>query len=180
MFKNNFFLLIFLILLWSKTKAQNQTNISIGAEIGLPSGNFGNLTAIGLGVSAKADFAIAERFALSINGGFINFFTRNTLIVNGKDFSYLPAKAGVKYFFNESLYAEAQLGAAFSLNNDYRTAFAWSPGFGTKIKINGQPKIDLGLRYEGWTSKNSSTISLNNNTNTKAFTALRIAYIFGK
>ena len=173
--KNTLILLLFLtpVIL----KAQNTTNIGIGAEIGLPSGNFVNLSGIGLGASIKADFPIAADFAISLNGGFMNFFGKRNQLFKVQDLTYIPVKAGLKYQLGENFYTEGQLGAALPLNNGQKTLFVWSPGIGNQFKLSGDNKLDLGIRYEAWTGKNE--FSDLNKTNTKGFVGIRFAYVFG-
>jgi opacity protein-like surface antigen len=158
-------------------KAQNSAGIGIAGEIGLPSGNFTNLSGIGLGASVKADLPVAENFAITLNAGFMNFFGRSNQLFNVQDLTYIPAKAGLKYQLSESFYAEGQLGAALPLNKEQKTLFAWSPGIGNQFKLSGGNKLDLGIRYEGWTGKND-VVGLNK-TNTKGFVGIRFAYVFG-
>jgi len=170
-------LITFLFLIPFILKAQNPISIGIGAEIGLPSGNFVNLSGIGLGASIKADFSIASDFAISLNGGFVNFFGKRNQFFKVQDLTYVPAKAGLKYQLGESFYAEGQLGAALPLNNGQKTLLVWSPGIGNQFKLSGENKLDLGIRYEAWTGKNEFSDS--NKTNTKAFVGIRFAYMFG-
>ena len=54
------------------------------------------------------------------------------------------------------------------INGKTSTSFAWSPGLGTYINKRGADhKLDLGLRYESWTSSNFN------------FITLRVGYLFG-
>ena len=158
-------------------KAQNSASIDVGAEIGLPSGNFSSLSGIGLGASVKASFPVTESLALTVNGGFMHFFGKRNQIFKVQDLTYVPAKAGLKYQLGESFYAEGQLGAALPLNNGQQTLFIWSPGIGNLFKLSGGNKIDLGIRYEAWTGKND--IVAINKSNTKGFVGIRFAYVFG-
>jgi len=158
-------------------KAQVNNNIGAGIEMGLPSGNFSNLSGIGLGASVKADLPVAENFAITLNAGFINFFGKSNALFTVQDLTYIPTKAGLKYQLSESFYAEGQLGAALPLNKDQKTLFAWSPGLGNQFKLPGGDKLDLGIRYEAWTGKNN-TIGLNK-SDTKGFVGIRFAYVLG-
>ncbi|SDG47622.1 hypothetical protein SAMN05421827_1074 [Pedobacter terrae] len=158
-------------------KAQNSAGIGVAAEFGLPSGNFTNLSAIGLGASVKADLPVAENFAITLNVGFMNFFGKKNQLFNVPDLTYIPAKAGLKYHLSESFYAEGQFGAALPLNKEQKSLFVWSPGIGNQFKLSGENKLDLGIRYEGWTGKND-VVGLNK-TNTKGFVGVRFAYVFG-
>ncbi|WP_231490065.1 hypothetical protein [Pedobacter sp. Leaf170] len=175
MFK--FRLLLFAILSFYATilKAQNTTNLSIGAEIGLPSGNFSGISAIGTGGSIKFDLPISNQLAISLNGGFMNFFGRRNQVLMVKDLTYIPLKAGLKYYLSEGFYAEAQLGAGIPINETQKTLAIWSPGIGNIFKLRNKGLLDVGLRYEGWTGKNDN-IQLLNSSNTKGFAGLRIAY----
>jgi hypothetical protein len=157
-------------------KAQNSTSVDVGAEIGLPSGSFSGLSGIGAGVSIKASFPIAEDFALTVGGGFMNFFGKRNQIFKVQDLTYIPAKAGLKYQLGESFYAEGQLGAALPLSQGQKTLFVWSPGIGNQFKLSGGNKLDLGIRYEAWTGKND--IIAVNKSNTKGFVGIRFAYVF--
>jgi len=158
-------------------KAQNSTGIDIGAEIGLPSGNFSGLSGIGLGASVKAGFPVAEDFALTLNGGFMNFFGKRNQIFKVQDLTYAPAKAGLKYQSGEHFYIEGQLGAAFPLSQGQKTLFVWSPGIGNQFTLSGENKLDLGIRYEAWTGKNE--VPAINKTSSKGFVGIRFAYVFG-
>lgn len=159
--------------------AQNTANIGIGAEIGLPSGNFAGVSAVGLGASLKADLPVANNLSLSLSGGYMNFFGRRNQILQVQDLSYAPAKAGLKYWLSEGFYAEGQLGAALPLSSGLKTLLAWSPGIGTQFKLSGENKLDLGIRYEGWSGKRDSNLINTSSVNTKGFAGLRFAYVFG-
>ncbi|MFF5379913.1 hypothetical protein [Pedobacter suwonensis] len=166
----------FLFLSPSLLKAQNNASIGVAAEIGLPSGNFSNLSGIGLGVSVKADLPVAEDLAVTLNAGFMNFFGKKNQLFSVQDLTYITAKAGLKYQLSESFYAEGQLGASLPLNDEQKKLFIWSPGIGNQFKLSGGNKLDLGIRYEGWTGK--SDIFGLSKTNTKGFVGIKFAYLF--
>lgn len=180
MFKTTLKLIVAVSLFFTSlsVKAQNTSSIGIGAEFGLPSGNFSGLSAIGLGLSAKVDFSISNDIGLSLNGGFMNFFGRSNRLINAQDLTYIPLKGGLKYKFSESFYAEGQLGAALPLNDGQKTLFIWSPGLGNLFNLPGNNQLDLGIRYEAWTGKNQNMPNLNF-SNSKGFVGVRFAYIFG-
>lgn len=178
MFKIQFSILL-LLLLSLGLNAQNTPNISIGTELGLPSGNFANVSGVGVGASLKADFPISTDFAITLNGGYMNFFGKRTYLQQVNDLTYLPVKAGLKYQLSESFYAEGQLGAGFALNDGQKTVFVFSPGFGNKFKLSGKNRLDLGVRYEAWMGKNNQGVVLSNSTNIKGFLGIRFAYILG-
>jgi opacity protein-like surface antigen len=175
--KTKIILIAFLFSIPILLKAQNSLGIGVAAEIGLPSGNFSNLSGIGLGASIKADLSVEENFAITLNAGFMNFFGKRNQLFNVQDLTYIPAKAGLKYQLSESFYLEGQLGAALSLNKDQKNLFVWSPGIGNQFKLSGGNKLDLGIRYEAWTGK--SDIAGLNKYDSKGFVGIRVAYLFG-
>ncbi len=171
--------MLFALLFFStlSLKAQNTTNLSVGAEIGLPSGNFSGISAIGTGASIKLDLPVSNQFALSLNAGFMNFFGRRSQILTVKDLTYIPIKAGLKYYLSEGFYAEAQAGTGLPINEGQKILFVWSPGVGNIFKLRGKGLLDVGLRYEGWTGRNDE-IQFLNRSNSKGFAGLRVAYAF--
>lgn len=177
MSKSSFLLFALLFLSTLNLKAQNTTNLSVGAEIGLPTGNFSGISAIGAGASIKLDLPVFNQFALSLNAGYMNFFGRRNQVLIVKDLTYIPLKVGLKYFLSEGFYAEAQLGAGLPVNQGQKTLFVWSPGVGNIFKLPGKGLLDVGLRYEAWTGRNDE-IQFLNRSNSKGFAGLRVAYAF--
>lgn len=178
MFKIRFILIATTILSLSfSTRGQN-AKLGVGAEIGFPSGNFSNVSSVGTGASVKAEFSIASEFIFTVNAGIINFFGRKNQLLNIRDLTYAPLKAGLKYQLSRTFYAEGQLGAAMPLNDGQKTLFAWSPGIGNLFELPGSNRLDLGIRYEGWTGKNESLTFLKRSS-TKGFIGIRFAYVFG-
>lgn len=180
MFGSNNKIILIVVLLFSvpiALKAQNKAGIDIAAELGLPSGNFSNLSGIGLGASFKVDLPIADNFAVTLNAGFMNFFGKRSQLFHVQDLTYIPTKAGLKYQLGERFYAEGELGAALPLNKNQQTLFAWSPGIGNQFNLSGGNKLDLGIRYEAWTGKNNITGL--DKSNSKGFVGVRFAYVLG-
>lgn len=146
-------------------------NIVIGPEISLPSGNSVNKSAIGFGGYLKGEVGLSEKFSITASGGVVNFLGKRFFDQRQPSLSYFPVKAGLKYYTESSFYFEGQLGASMPINGNAKTAFAWSPGAGTFIRSrNSANQLDIGFRYEGWTSTNSNT--------TFGFFSLRAGYAF--
>jgi len=171
-------LFIFLIFFNSTLQAQNISGIDLGPEINLPSGNFSSLSGIGLGFSIKASFPVAADFAVSLSGGYTNFFGKRAQIVRIADLTYVPLKAGMKYFLSETFYAEGQFGAGLAIEDGQKTVAIWSPGIGNQFSLRNENKLDFGIRYESWIGRNESVI-VSNRTNSKGFVGIRLAYQIG-
>jgi hypothetical protein len=170
---------IFFLCLFSFSGLRAQRSvIEIGPEINLPAGNSTNVSSIGWGGYLKAAWGLSTKFSLTASGGVVSFLGKRIYGPRTQTLSYVPIKAGLKYYTDEQFYIEGQLGAAIGLNGTKKTSFAWSPGIGTVIKSRkSNNQLDLGLRYEGWTS---SRIFIPSGTRytTFSFFSLRAGYAF--
>jgi hypothetical protein len=153
-------------------------NLSLGSELNFPSGNSSNISAFGLGGFLKAEVGITEKYAITAIGGLTNFFGRRVFGATSSNLTHVPLKMGFKYYSDESFYFEGQIGVSTQLNGNRQTAIAWSPGIGTYIKSKKtQSKLDIGLRYEGWTS-NQRFLASGSKLSTFGFVGLRLGYLF--
>jgi hypothetical protein len=129
---------------------------SIGFEAGLPVGEASNVSNLVIGGSLKYDQPIADKTFITGSVGYNKFIYKSEFKDAGS-FYAIPVKVGIKAFFAQSFYGEAQIGAAFVTQtvqgySYHTTAFAYSPGIG--YVLGGG--LDLGVRYEGW-SKDGTT-----------------------
>jgi hypothetical protein len=156
-----------------------QVRIGLGPEINFPTGNASNLSGIGFGGSLKAEFPVAQKYAITAGSGYNVFIGRKYFGNRIQNTEALPTKLGFKYYPSAEFYLEAQGGAAFHLGGSSKTSFLWSPGFGTYFRTgSANDKIEFGLRYEAWT--NTSYSSVNNlKTTSFGFVGLRLGYSFG-
>jgi hypothetical protein len=144
-------------------------NFSVGLDLGAITGSYSNVTSLAIGASLKYNHPIADKTFLTGSVGYTYLPYSNEYkvavfgFVNQSGEGFIPLKAGIKYFFTNVFYGEAQIGAAISTNSGGGAAFAYAPGIGTKFGSD----LDFGIRYEAWSK--TSTISQ---------VALRIAYSF--
>ena len=123
---------------------------SIGLEAGLPIADFNKTHNFAIGGSVKYDQPIAAGTFVTLSAGYSTFRGKEGI----RSFGFVPLKAGIKYFFVEGFFGEAQIGAAFSTQGGAGggnaigggTAIAYAPGFGYSFNSN----IELGVRYEAW------------------------------
>ena len=162
---------LFFILLFSASGVWAQDErlkkaFSIGAELGIPNMNAYN---IGLGLSGKVEFPVSEKIAITATAAYAAFFYKSNLFANKSlsAASFIPLKAGVKYYVNQGIYFEGELGEAIEANYLKRDLFAFSIGPGFIIPINEKYGVDFGLRYEKWSQHQVQQ------------TAIRFAYRFG-
>lgn len=163
--KITIFCLLLVIVLSAKAQ---RSKIVIGPEINLPSGNSTNASSIGFGGYLKGEVGLSQKFSITGSGGIVDFLGKKIYGPRTQSLSYLPVKAGLKYYTDRDFYFEGQLGASFPINGVTKTAFAWSPGAGAFIRSKkNNNQLDIGFRYEGWTT--SSTFG---------FFSLRAGYAF--
>jgi opacity protein-like surface antigen len=151
-----------------KDPAMNGPKLGVGVEFGLPVGDFGNAFNLGVGGSLVYQQPLATNLNFTASAGYINFSSEEVLGVKISS-AAIPVKAGVRYFFAENFYGGAELGAAFSTEDNGGTAFAYAPGIGVEFPVANKAAIDLGVRYESW-SRDSRTNS---------FIGIRAAFNFG-
>jgi hypothetical protein len=136
------------------------SRFGIGLSLGIATNNTYK-SAIG------GDIRLQKDFASNVSGILSAGYTKFSLKTGapGADYNVIPIKAGLKVFPVERFYFSGEIGAGLAANNSSRTTFVYAPGFGIGFNMG----LDLGLRYEAFTSR------VNNNPSQLAF---RIAYGF--
>lgn len=143
--------------------------ISIGADLALPMGTFGDVQGMGFGVSGRYDGSINDNLSWSAGIGYISFSGKDYSIpgfgtISGTSFAMIPIQGGVKYYFTESnagFYGAADIGIWFaSSSGSSGSEFGFSPGVGYRLE-----KFDIAARY-----------NIVSNVNNLGF---RIAYVLG-
>lgn len=148
--------------------------LSIGAEFGLPVGDFSDDNMFA-GGSLQYEHPVAKSLNLTISGGYLaNFLTGDLKTVaealgSKTSFGYIPLKAGAKYYFGGNFYAAGEVGASIGTTDGVGTAFAFAPGLGASFSVADKSSLDFGLRYENWSQDGGS----------RGFVGLRAAYAFG-
>lgn len=159
--------LFFITISILKSNAQ-QTTIGLGPEVSFPSGNSSNISAVGLGGFVKAEVDVSEKFALTAQGSLTSFLGKSFFGTKTPTITYIPVKAGLKYYTSPEFYFEGQMGAVMPLNGKTATSLVLSPGLGAYVNKKGADhKIDVGLRYESWTKSKFN------------FITFRVGYWFG-
>ena len=151
-----------------KDPAMNGQKLGVGVEFGLPVGDFGDVFNLGVGGSLVYQVPVANNLNVTGSAGYINFSSEEVLGFKVST-AAIPVKAGLRYFFAENFYGGAELGAAFSTEDNGGTSFVYSPGIGVEFPVADKAAIDLGVRYESW-SRDSFTSS---------FIGIRAAFNFG-
>jgi hypothetical protein len=155
--------------------AQNGHKFGIGVNVGVPTSDEYNFS---LGADARLQIDVSKQLSIPVTVGYTNFFAKDYTVGNttfeGQDYGFIPVKAGVKLFFDESgsgLYGLAEVGAAFGVTDGAKTGFLYSPAVGYSFSSG----LDLGVKYEGISSGREENLGYSKNT---GHVALRIAYGF--
>ncbi len=144
-------------------KSSTNNSFSLGAELSLPVGLFGDVYSFGIGASGQGNFAVANNTALTLYAGYINYFLKTTYGKGNQ--GYVPVLGGVELNFSPAVFGSAQLGVTFFTNGE-GSAFTYSPGIGYRLSRN----FTALLKYVGQSKSaiNSSSVGI------------RAAYTFGK
>ncbi len=148
-----------------------QGRFSVGAELALPMGDFGDVAGMGFGGSVRYEAPINSNLSWMATAGFLTFGEKDESTVT---VTSIPVLGGLKYYFTESFtgfYGGVEAGVAFNSVKvdafDYdgsSTDFAFGPQLGYHLGA-----IDISARY-------FITKTDEEDTNSVGF---RIAYVFG-
>jgi hypothetical protein len=172
--KKFFFMAVALVAL-TATTSMAQGRFSVGADLALPMGDFGDVSGLGFGGSLKYEGAINDNINWTGSVGYLSFSEKDD---SGVKISMIPILAGAKYYFNtsfEGFYAGAELGLSINKAkvdlgdfggevSDSSTDFAFAPQIGYHLA-----NIDLTARYLVVSTDGESANSL----------GFRVAYVFG-
>jgi hypothetical protein len=146
---------------------------SIGFDGGAPIGDAADFYNAVVGGSIKFEAPIATSTAFTLSAGYSAYLGKTISGVKISSYTAIPVKAGIKYHFTPGFYAEGQLGAAIGTKSGSKVAFAYAPGIG--YDFGGG--VDIGVRYEGWSTKRQDLLGNDYNT-TLGQIAARLAFSF--
>ncbi|MEJ5995476.1 outer membrane beta-barrel protein [Pedobacter sp. Du54] len=148
----------------TNVNAQSSPKFGIGLNVGAPTSN---AYSFAIGGDLRYQFDVDKQLSIPITTGYTRFIGKDVGAFTTPDYAYIPLKAGLKYFFNDTgagAYGLGEIGAAFSVGNYSGTEFVYSPAIGYAWS-NG---LDLAAKYEG----------MNINTINTGYFGLRLAYGF--
>lgn len=129
----------------------------------------------GIGASAQFEIPAAASLNFTVGVGYTSFTLKDNykklLAISGNSTSsqgFVPVQVGVKYYILPQFYSAIKVGAAVSTQSNASTVFTYSPGIGGEIPVGKGNSIDVGVRYEGWSTDG-----------TLSFIGLHAGYKFG-
>jgi hypothetical protein len=186
-------------------KASDNGRFSVGAELGLPMGTFGDASNVGFGGSLRYEMPMGDNLALMGTAGYLTFggkevttgFAGIASVTSKSTSGLIPIQVGAKYYFQEQqsgFYGMVQLGLTLiNSSTDVTTdilgtktttsvsgntsGFGYAPGVGYHLD-----NLDFGLSYQLFSQTVSSTVGTTTveATSTTGYLGLRIAYVFGE
>ena len=177
-------LIIFAVLsvgysLSSKTYAQ----FSLGAELGLPMGNFSDIANAGFGASVRYEASINDKLNWTGAIGYLSFsgkiFTSGNVTIPFGNSTIVPLTGGIKYYFSEAstgFYGSADLNLNFVSYYTYSLNSGNGGGYNTTSVSESKFGLAPGLGYRAGNWDFSGKFNIISNFN---YFGLRVAYIFG-
>lgn len=122
-----------------------QKNFEIGVHAGLPANDASENHTFNIALNLAYTKNMNENLKLGITSGLSHFFDNKI----GNDFSLVPFATKLKYQFNKlPIFADLDLGYAFSLNNTFKGGFYSFPKVGYAFS-----KSEIFLGYQMMNSK---------------------------
>jgi hypothetical protein len=195
-------LVIAFVLISTVTFAQNG-RVSVGAELAIPGGDYGDGAGTGFGGSLRYEHPVGDNLGLMLTVGYLTYGTKEEDFGFGISYKYtnsmIPIMVGGKYYFSEQqdgFYANLQLGltmlntkAEFEFlgvsesETNSTSAFTWSPGIGYALE-----NLDFSVNYFAFSYSQESTYTdpfsgASTTVETDysgSWIGLRVAYVFGE
>lgn len=132
--------------------AQPTEGFSFGAGIrlGLPIGDFGDVSSFGVGGELQGEYGFSEMFSGVITTGYTNFFGKDYDVPGGgtieyESTGYIPILVGARVYPSTSFFIGAQIGyGLFTGGGSSDGGFNYQP----QIGYNGS-KFQVALNYNG-------------------------------
>lgn len=163
-------ILSILIFAFGAANAQT-TQISLGADVNFPVGDFGDFYTLGVGPAAGIEFPVGKLgITAQVSYNLLTPKSKYSELV--KNSSMVPAHLGLKYYFVENqngCYISGQAGVhntsvKVADTSESDTNFSWSAGAGYQFE-----KFDIGLRY--------ATITAEGDNDNSNYIGLRLSYL---
>lgn len=169
--KKLLFVLTFICAIVITSNAQMKTGdfkFGAGVHLGLPIGDFHDVTSFGLGAELQGEYAFTDNVTGVATSGYSYFFGKSFDDGNGGtikfNYGHIPVIVGARFYPSEQFFVGAQIGyghysVSVSGNNGYGGGTGGSGGFEYRPQVgyNADP-IQLILSYDA-TSVSGATFS---------------------
>ncbi len=193
-------LLVIAFVLMSSIAFAQSGRFSLGAEVAIPGGDYGDNAGTGFGASLRYEMPLGDNLGLMGTVGYLTYGSKTVDFGGFGSYKYtnsmIPIMVGAKYYFSEQqngFYADLQLGltmlttkSSFEFggtttdDSQSASAFTWSPGIGYHLD-----NLDFGVGYYGFsytTTVTTTFMGVSTSTDVSAsgsWIGIRAAYVFG-
>jgi hypothetical protein len=162
--------LLMVVALVTPASAASKMALSVGGDLLLPMGSFGDAVKLGFGGSVRFQYNITPMAAVGGETGYYVWGGKDVEGFSGPSFKGLPVRAFGKYYFmpegGTRVYGMAELGIFFGSSGEVSytipgygtvsggggssTGFNFCPVVGVEIPVSGgKNAVDLSVRYDG-------------------------------
>ena len=138
-------------------QATGSWRVGVGAEGGIPIGDFSNFASLGIGGIVKASYVVDPTFEVTLKTGYLSFSGKDITVtflgvsttVSGGSAGIIPILVGGKYYFmpgDTRVYGDAEVGM-FSISNGGGTKFGFAPALGAEFKAGDKMWVDVHGNY---------------------------------
>jgi len=112
-----------------KAQKDGITRFSLGPELGVATGTFGNIAGFGIGATVQAEHFYQENLSGTAIIGFVDYFGSSIPNTNTKYKSsfIIPIRVGGRYYIGDGFHLGAQVGIGFVSGAISSSGFAYSP-----------------------------------------------------
>lgn len=146
------FLSVVALLAFGFAKAQDGS-FKVGAHVGVPIGDFGDVSSTNLGVDAAYTWNVADKFDAGVTTGYTSYFAKG----GGDGFGFIPVAGTAQYAVADNLFLGLDLGyAIYAGSGNGDGGVLYQPKFGYKAD-----KFDIYAGYKGISRDGVTVSSLN-------------------
>ena len=135
-------------------QATGSWRVGVGAEGGIPIGDFSNFASLGIGGIGSVAYVVDPNFEVTLKSGYLNFSGKDITVpgfgtISGTSGSIIPILVGGKYYFmpgDTRVYGDAEVGM-FSISNGGGTKFGFAPALGAEFKAGDKMWVDVHGNY---------------------------------
>lgn len=164
-----------------QANAESKLSLSVGGDVLIPMGTFGDAVSTGFGGSVRGQYDITPMFSAGLTVGYYTWSGKDVSGFTGPNFKGLPVRVFGKYYFMPAeqkvrVYGIAELGLFFGSvdvpsftilgvtyggGTESSSDFNYAPGVGAEIGLGGgNTKLDVSVRYDGIATEGETSGSL--------------------
>jgi hypothetical protein len=173
---------VLLVAFASTGSAESKMSLSVGGDVLLPMGDFGDAVSTGFGGSVRFQYDINPMASVGLTSGYYIWSGKEVEGFSAPDIKGIPIRAFGKYYFmpkdekkprvygilelgvflaSADVPAYEILGTTYGGGTETSTDFNWAPGLGVEIPLGGgKTAVDISARYDAISAKGGTNGSI--------------------